>query len=152
MNREDVLPACYNNLYRLFPGVKTMSSLYEKIKDLSKVCEIESMPISARLVELSAEALDMENEYLKINEENTKMKDYLRKQIKIVRHPEQYLTLEGESDKIMYCTHCWDADNKLIQTRYFPDGRFSCPHCKDEGCYDVNLYIQARRAGTVLPF
>ena len=127
-------------------------SLYEQLRDTAKVTETENLGISARLVELSAEALKLESENSKIAKENAEMKDFIKKQYKIVRHPEQYLTLEGESEKIMYCSHCWDADGKLIQTRYFPDGRFSCPHCKDEGCYNVNLYIQARRAGTVIPF
>jgi hypothetical protein len=46
------------------------------------------------------------------------------------------MTRKSEQSEIKYCTHCWDAEHKLIQVQSSDTGRFRCPHCKTEGTYD----------------
>ena len=45
--------------------------------------------------------------------------------------------MKGEEPILRYCSHCWDADEKLVQLLCDEDtGSFECPHCKVQGVYD----------------
>ena len=67
---------------------------------------------------------------------------------KIQRYEKTYITLKNDEQKIMYCSMCWDKNKELIQVDKRRDGRFSCPNCKQNSCYDEEL---ARATGVVKP-
>ena len=113
--------------------------LYEGIKDVAKIVQqADNVDLYRRLIELSAQALDMQNMINKLSEENAILKKKQDIEERIQRHSELYLTLKNE-DSILYCSHCWDNERKLIQVSTL-NGLYQCPHCNLKGIYDQNEY------------
>lgn len=113
--------------------------LYEGIKDAASVLQkANNLELYRDLIELSAQALDMQSEINKLSAENKQLKEKIELEHKICRHKELYVTLE-EDDLILYCAHCWDSERKLIQLKTI-NGKFICPHCKADGIYDYDKY------------
>lgn len=109
--------------------------LYEGIKDVAKIVQqADNIQLYQQLIDLSAQALDMQNEITRLTIENTELKKKQDLEEKIQRHEGLYVTLEG-CNNIMYCAHCWDSDRKLIQM-FTEHGKYRCPHCDIEGIYD----------------
>lgn len=112
--------------------------LYEAVKDVAKLAQqADNIDLYRRLLDLSAQALDMQDEISKLKEENARLKRKQDLSSSIKRHKESFITLEGEEPMLRYCSHCWDADEKLVQLLCDEDtGSFECPHCKVQGVYD----------------
>lgn len=113
--------------------------LYEGIKDVAKVVQqADNIELYRQLVDLSAQALDMQSEITRLTAENTELRKKLDLEATIVRHNGLYVTLEG-NENIFYCSHCWDSERKLIQM-FRENGKYRCPHCYIEGAYDQQAY------------
>ncbi len=112
--------------------------LYEGIKDVAKVVQqADNIELYRQLLDLSAQALDMQAEIARLKEENEALKKKRNMADKIIRHLEPYITLEGEKPTLVYCSHCWDADGRIVQLNCNEsNGTFSCPHCRMRGIYD----------------
>ena len=110
--------------------------LYEGIKDVAKIVQqADNLELYRQLLDLSAQALDMQATINKLTEENAELKKKQDIEERIQRHQELYITLKDEGDDIYYCSHCWDNDRKLIQMQKC-HGECSCPHCHITDCYD----------------
>ncbi len=110
--------------------------LYEGIKDVAKIVQkADNVELYRQLIDLSAQALDMQATINKLTEENAELKKRQDLEERIERHQELYITLKGDENNIFYCSHCWDSDRKLIQTHKY-HGEYFCPHCKVNGIYD----------------
>ena len=113
--------------------------LYEGIKDVAKVVQqADNIELYRQLVDLSAQALDMQSEINRLTAENTELRKKQDLEAAIVRHNGLYVTLEG-NENILYCSHCWDSERKLIQM-FTENGKYRCPHCNIEGVYDQQAY------------
>ena len=114
--------------------------LYEGIKDVAKVLQqADNIELYRQLLDLSAQALDMQATINKLTAENAELKKGQDLEERIVRHQKLYLTIKGDENNIFYCSHCWDSDRKLIQMNKF-NGNFFCPHCHQDGIYDQAEY------------
>ena len=119
----------------------TRMGLYEGLKDVAKlVQEADNIELYRQLLDLSAQALEMQNTISELTAENKSLKEQEVLSNKIERHTEPYLTLKDDELHILYCSHCWDADRKMIQIEINREGKFTCPHCKYEGYYDKTLH------------
>ena len=117
--------------------------LYEGIKDVAKIVQqADNVDLYRRLIDLSAQALDMQNIINKLSEENAILKKKQDIEERIQRHSELYLTLKNE-DSILYCSHCWDNDRKLIQMQK-SHGECFCPHCHLIDYYDKAEYDKSK--------
>lgn len=77
--------------------------LYEGIKDVAKVVQQDdNIELYRQLVDLSAQALDMQSEINRLTAENTELRKKQDLEAAIVRHNGLYVTLEGNDD-IFYC-------------------------------------------------
>ena len=113
--------------------------LVENIKDVAKIVQkSDNLDLYRQLINISEQALDPQNTINHLQEKIERLNKKLKNKEKIQRHPELYLTLEGD-DNIIYCTHCWDNEEKLIQMRT-TKGQFECPRCKSKGIFDKNEY------------
>jgi hypothetical protein len=113
--------------------------LYESIKDVAKVVQqADNIDLYRQLVELSAQALELQSEINRLTHENEELRTKQDLESKIIRHEGLYVTLEGNDD-IFYCSHCWDSERKLIQM-FTENGKYRCPHCNIEGVYDQQAY------------
>lgn len=116
--------------------------LYEGIKDAAKIVQqLDNIDLYRKLIDLSAQALEMQNEISRLTNEIRELKKIKDLSDRIIRHEQPFLTLQDENPSICYCSRCWDADNKLVQVHCnIYDGRFECPNCDNIGTYDLHLY------------
>lgn len=112
--------------------------LYDGIKDVAKVVQqADNIELYRQLLDLEAQALEMQEEISRLKEENRELKKKQDMSLRIVRHPESYITLLDEDPTLLYCSHCWDFDGKIVQLSCNEsDGKFRCPHCHTVGVYD----------------
>lgn len=114
--------------------------LYEGIKDVAKVIQqADNVELYRQLIDLSAQALDMQNEISRLSTENAELKKMKDMESRIERHSESYITLKHDSNPILFCSHCWDYERKLIQVKTSDNGGFSCIHCQNHGIYDRGM-------------
>jgi reverse gyrase len=110
--------------------------LYEGIKDVAKVIQkADNIDLYMKLLDLGAQALEMQNEIAQLSAENAELKKAKGLEERIERHTELYITLKNDSAQILYCSHCWDYEHKLIQVR-LSGGSFKCPQCKNSAVYN----------------
>lgn len=118
--------------------------LYEGIKDVAKIVQqADNLELYRQLLDLSAQALEMQATINKLSEENAKLKKKQDLEERIQRHQGLYITLKGEEDDILYCSHCWDNDRKLIQMQK-SHGECFCPHCQLIDYYDRAEYDKSK--------
>ena len=115
----------------------------------------------AENLELYSTLLDLYEKALELQDENRELKDRLADRdyiesirMRIIRHDQPVITLKDDEDSVLYCAHCWDSKEKLIQVNTKPSSaEFNCPSCKNEGVYDSEKheqyirYNRARRKG-----
>lgn len=100
--------------------------LYEGIKDVAKIAQkADNIELYKQLLDLGAQALDMQEEIRRLKEANAELKDEKNLKSKICRHISKkidsfhnehpYITLLDDVDEIRYCAICWGRDKKLIQ-------------------------------------
>ena len=76
-------------------------SLYEGIKDVAKVVQqADNVELYRQLLDLSASALDMQDEINKLKEENAELKKKQDISNQIIRHKETFITLEGDTQQL----------------------------------------------------
>ena len=111
-----------------------LNSLYEIVKDIGNM---DALHI---ILDLQRDVLDIEKEITNLRNENASLKANKILSYKIQRQEQPVLTIQDESPNIMYCAHCWDFEQKLIQVSHGSNGMFSCPHCKSQGIYDLKMW------------
>lgn len=123
--------------------------LYEGIKDVAKVIQqADNLELYKQLIDLSAQALDMQNEISRLSHENAEFKKLRDINDRIERHSQPFITLSADTNNIIYCSHCWDYEQKLIQVKSYDRGTFKCTHCDSNGIYDVaknEEYVEKER-------
>ena len=121
--------------------------LYDAMKDAINLAQkADNIELYRQLLDLSAQALELQAEVARLKEENAKLRKKEDVSASIVRHAEPFITKVGDEANLRYCSHCWDADQKLIQLRCDEeDATFVCPHCKVSGIYDIAWYNAWRK-------
>lgn len=118
--------------------------LYDAFKDVISVAQkADNIELYRQLLDLRAQALDLQENLAKAKAENAELKKKKDLANEIVRHEEPCITLKSDGQKLYYCSHCWDSQQLLIQISCHPDGTFDCPHCKAKGNYDNALKRQS---------
>lgn len=115
-------------------------NILENLKEVANVIQnIKNVDLHSKMIEISKQALDMQKEIEFLTKENNELKKKQDIESKIKRYDELYFTLDNDPDSVLYCTYCWDKEQKLIQVRK-NHGEFACPHCKKTGIYDKDEY------------
>ena len=116
--------------------------LYEGIKDVASIVQkADNIELYRQLLDLSAQALDLQNKVNELTAENDSLKKQRDIEAKICRHKEDlYITLKDNDSGLLYCASCWDNNRKLIQVRCDENGEFTCPVCHTDGIYDQNAF------------
>jgi len=90
--------------------------LYEGIKDAIGLAQkADNADLIKQLLDLGAQALEMQDEIRKLKEENAELKKRNDLESRIIRHKDSFLTLRGDNEEIEYCPICWGYEGKLIQ-------------------------------------
>jgi len=104
--------------------------LYEGIKDVAKIVQqADNIDLYKMLLDLSAQALDMQAEIAALKKKNEELKTELFKKKSIIRHKGIYITLEDEHPGIVYCSSCYGKENKFIQMFNYDEECYRCPVC-----------------------
>ena len=99
--------------------------LYEGIKDVAKVVQqADNIELYMQLLDLGAQALDMQSEISRLRAENEELSKEKSQRDDIVYHQSKpvddllrehpYITLKSDPEGIRYCAVCWGKDKKLI--------------------------------------
>ena len=106
-------------------------AIYDAVKDLLKTAQkADNIELYRQLLELGQQALDMQDEISKLKEEVSQYKKRDDLESRIVRHRNLYVTLKDDDNRVVYCSHCWDSERKLIQVEITGGNSFRCPHCR----------------------
>ena len=121
--------------------------LYDAFKDAMNMAQkADNIELYRQLLDLGAQALDLQAEVARLKEENAELRKKEDLTSSIIRHAELFITKTGDEANLRYCSHCWDAEQKLIQLRCDEeDASFVCPHCNVSGIYDNQRYNAWRR-------
>ena len=99
--------------------------LYEGIKDVAKVVQqADNIDLYKKLLDLGAQALDMQEEIAKLKVENKRLQEEINSEKDIISHKTEmvdeyhyehpYITLASDKQSIRYCAVCWGLEKKLI--------------------------------------
>lgn len=115
--------------------------IYEGIKDVAKVVQqADNVDLYKKLLDLSAQALDMQDELSRLRTENEELRKQQDLDRKVVRHKSPYITLLGEPNDICYCAACWGKSRELIQMLVSEDyslNHFHCCNCNNSFFADL---------------
>ena len=127
-------------------------SFYDKFKDVLSIAQkADNIELYRQLLELSAQALDLQEENTRLHREIEELRNKANISQQIERHPETYITLKDDEQHLLYCAHCWDSEEKLVQLEC-NDGSFRCPHCKMNGYYNKSMAMaKIHSIGTSFP-
>jgi hypothetical protein len=115
--------------------------IIEGLKELFNLTnKLNNIEIQKKLAEINIQALEMQNEIVQLKSENNKLKEKQNISDKIVRHKDAYITLKDDEQQLIYCSNCYDSENKLVQGQVDEDGHYSCPACKFYGYYNKERY------------
>ena len=100
--------------------------LYEGIKDAIGIAQkADNIELYKQLLNLGAQALDMQAEIARLREENAELMKERDIESRILRHTPikvdaltyeyPYITLSNDESQIRYCAICWGRERKLIQ-------------------------------------
>lgn len=114
---------------------------YEAIKDGINVAQkADNIPLVNSLIDAQKQILDLINENAELKKENAELKSKRELLEKIERHKDAYITLKGDIKGIVYCSNCFDTNQRLVQAQTDDDGMYRCPSCKYVGYYNTELY------------
>ena len=124
----------------LSSGIKNVAEIVKKADNLE---------LYATLLDLYSKALELQDENKQYKEQAADRSRIESLRSRIIRHQQPFITLKDDEDHILYCAHCWDSKEKLIQVNTEPrPATFICPSCKNEGVYDQevhNRFEESRR-------
>ena len=121
-------------------------SFYEAFRDAMNMAQkADNIELYRQLLDLGAQALDLQAEVARLKEENSELRKKEDLSTSLIRHTESFITKAGDETNMRYCSHCWDADQKLIQLSCDEENAtFVCPHCKMRGIFSTARYCAWR--------
>ncbi len=105
-------------------------ALYEVIKDCINVAQkADNIPLVQNLIDAQKQILDLINENDMLKRENKELKENKMRMENIERHEDAFITLKNDQKGLIYCSCCFDKDNKLVQAQTDKeDGKYWCLH------------------------
>jgi hypothetical protein len=108
--------------------------VYEAVKDAISIAQkADNLDLMRQLLDLQKEIQDMQQENFELHKKIDELENYISREKKIKYNANRtacYIVDEGEMEGGPYCTHCWEADTKLISLHSLQSGYHLCPHCK----------------------
>lgn len=124
---------------------------YEAIKDgINAAQKADNIPLVNNLIEAQKQILDLINENNNLKTENQELKRKKDLIEKIERHKDAYITVKDDSQGLIYCSNCFDTNQKLVQAQINDDGKYWCPSCKYAGYYDMKKYDSKYRDNSTI--
>ena len=115
---------------------------YDAFNDALRMAQkADNVDLYRQLLELCAQALDLQEENARLRNENAELSKAKDLEERILRHSDLYITLNEDPAQLYYCAHCWDVDKRLVQLSCDNrDGTFYCPHCSTTGIFNNEIF------------
>lgn len=118
---------------------------YEALKDgISVAQKADNLQLVRDLLEAQQQIFDLVNENNQLKEEIKRLNEVGDIEENIERHKDAYITLKNASEKLIYCSCCWDTKKVLIQGQIVNTGKYQCPSCKTTAYYDKEGYNKSQ--------
>lgn len=105
--------------------------IYDKLKDiLSIVQRADNIDLYQKLLDLTAQAFDMQDEISRLREENEMLKKNKILEEDIEYYVTPYITRKTDIKPIKYCAACWGSKKILIPIQNLNnDNKYTCGLC-----------------------
>ena len=118
---------------------------YEALKDgISVAQKADNLPLVKDLLDAQQQIFDLVNENNQLKEEIKRLKEVANIELNIERHKDAYITLKNDSEKLIYCSCCWDTKKMLVKGQVVNTGKYQCPSCKTTAYYDRAAYNKSQ--------
>lgn len=105
--------------------------LYDAMKDaVSLAQKADNIELYRKLLDLSAQALDLQAEVSRLSEENAELKKQKDIEADIEYHVDPYITKRTDGKPIKYCAACWADKKELVPIQALGNNSYKCPLCK----------------------
>lgn len=106
-------------------------NIINTLKDLITLLQkTDNIDMVQKVIDIQSQIMEMQVEISKLQEENKKLKDTSKIRKNIIRHENDNVIHLKNEEKILYCSKCWDDEQKLIQVSK-TSSRYQCPKCND---------------------
>lgn len=104
---------------------------YDAFKDVISIAQkSDNIELYRQLLDLGAQALEMQAEIAALREENASLKRIRDIDQEIEFHLDAYVTKTTDTIPIKYCAACWVDKKKLVPMQNFRDAKYKCPLCQ----------------------
>lgn len=104
--------------------------LYEGIKDVIGIAQkADNIELYRQLLDLEAQALDMQAEITRLREENADLKKIKDIEQDIEYYVDPYITKKTDQKPIKYCAACWADKGNLVPIQKSRERVYLCPLC-----------------------
>lgn len=108
-------------------------SFYDALKDVIGIAQkSDNIELYRQLLDLGAQALEMQAEIAKLREENAELKRVHDMEQEILYHLDAYVTKKTDSIPIKYCAACWVDKKKLVPMQDVGMANYKCPLCQSQ--------------------
>ena len=106
-------------------------SLYDALKDVIGIAQkSDNIELYRQLLDLGAQALEMQAEIAALREENSELKRTRDLENEIQYHLDAYVTKTTDTIPIKYCAACWVDKKKLVPMQDVGMANYKCPLCQ----------------------
>ena len=106
-------------------------SFYDALKDVIGIAQkSDNIELYRQLLDLGAQALEMQAEIAALREENSELKRTRDLENEIQYHLDAYVTKTTDTIPIKYCAACWVDKKKLVPMQDVGMANYKCPLCK----------------------
>ena len=104
--------------------------LYDAMKDAVALAQkADNIELYRQLLDLSAQALDMQAEIMRLREENNELKRIHDVENDIEYYVDAFVTRNTDTKPIKYCVACWIGKKKLVPLQDQRYDNYKCPLC-----------------------
>lgn len=105
--------------------------LYEGIKDIANIAQkADNIELYRQLLDLGAQALEMQDEIRRLKEENAELKKNKDIEQDIEYYVDPYITKKSDQKPIKYCAACWADKGNLVPIQKSRESVYFCPLCR----------------------
>ena len=104
---------------------------YDAFKDVLNMAQkADNIDLYRQLLDLSAQALGMQEEIVRLKAENKELKSQKDIEDDIEYYVDPFITRKSDEKLIKYCAACWADKKKLLPLQDFGENDYRCPLCK----------------------
>ena len=112
---------------------------YDAFKDVLNMAQkADNIDLYRQLLDLSAQALEMQEEITRLKAENKELKSQKNIEDDIEYYVDPFITRKSDEKPIKYCAACWADKKKLLPLQNYCGNYYSCPLCRTEVKYTGN--------------